>query len=125
MPRQTADLLIQRYESRSARMGPRKARAFGLIDQFERVGKISVGKKVRKAIQHIDREVKRLANLPRRAASAIGDHRRGHGRAMRAVAAIDLLDDLFSPVATWQIDVDVRPALSSLTEEALEENIEL
>src|SRR5437762_2980363 len=39
------------------------------------------------------------------------------------VAAVDVLDDLFSPVTTREVEVDVRPLAALLGEEALEEEV--
>ena len=69
-------------------------------------------------------QVERLANFARRAASAIADDVRGHGRAVFAIAAINFLDDALAPVAARQIDIDVGPALAAFAQEAFEEKFD-
>src|SRR5213075_944595 len=44
-----------------------------------------------------------------------------HGGAALAIAAVDVLDDLLSPVAAREVEVDVGPLAALLGEEALEE----
>src|SRR4051794_36638178 len=67
--------------------------------------------------------MQRLADLTRRATPAIRDHIRRHGGAMFAVAAIDFLDDLLTPLAAGQIEIDVGPAFAALVQEALEDEM--
>ncbi len=44
---------------------------------------------------------------------------------MRAVALVDVLDDLLALVARWQIEIDVGPLAALFGEEALEEQLHL
>ncbi len=62
----------------------------------------------------------RLGRLARGHAVAVGDHVRGHRRAVPAVAPVDVLDHLLALVAGRQVDVDVRPFAAFLGQEALE-----
>ena len=66
-------------------------------------------------------KAKRLAHFARGGAAAIGDDVGSHRRAQRAIALIDVLNDLFALVAGWQIEIDVRPLAAVLAEESLEE----
>src|SRR5205814_8233201 len=61
-------------------------------------------------------KVEGFAKLARRTAIAIGDHVSGHGRAVFAVTAINLLDQRFATVATGKIKIDVRPAFPALVQ---------
>src|SRR2546427_8811102 len=73
------------------------------------------------AIHLLEREAERLARLAHGAARAVADDGRRHGGAALAVAAVDVLDDLFAAIAGGQIEVDVGPLAALLGEEALEE----
>ena len=77
----------------------------------------------REAIDDIWRKVQRLADFAHGAAAAIGDDVGGHGRAMFAIAAIDLLDHALATVAAGKVQIDVGPCLSAFAEEAFEEQI--
>src|SRR5439155_24749462 len=65
--------------------------------------------------------------LARGRSRAIGDHVRGHRRARRAVALVDVLDDFFALVTAGEVEIDVGPRLvpgrigALLGKEALEE----
>src|SRR5205809_7023199 len=78
---------------------------------------------MRKPIQSIRRQVQRLADLPRRASSAIRDYIRGHGRAVFAVTPVNFLDHTLAAVAARQIEVDIRPAFSAFAQETLEDQM--
>src|SRR6185369_5183277 len=54
-------------------------------------------------------------------ASAVADHVGCHGRAMFAVATIDLLNYRFTAVAAWKVDVNVGPIFASLAQESFKE----
>ena len=66
-----------------------------------------------------------LGDLARGRAVAVGDDVRRHGRAVRAVALVDVLDDPLALVARGEVEVDVRPLAALLGEEALEEELHL
>ena len=68
-------------------------------------------------------QAEHLADLAHRRARAIGDAVGGHGAAALAVLLVDVLDDLFAPVARRQIEVDVGPLAALLRQEALEEQL--
>ena len=101
-------------------------RQTGLLDlrlQIERVRKIAVREKMRKAIENARRKIQRLADLARRAPAAIGDHVRGHGRAVFAVAPVNFLDHALAPIAARQIEIDVGPAFAALAQKTLEDEM--
>src|SRR5881296_3505619 len=76
---------------------------------------------LRQPVHLLEREAERLARLAHGAARAVADDGRRHGGAALAVAAIDVLDDLFAAVPGRQVEVDVGPLAALLGEEALEE----
>src|ERR1043166_4251906 len=80
-------------------------------------------KKMRKSLQDIGREIQSLPNLPRGAASAIGNDVRGHGRAVFAVTPVNFLDDTLAAISARQIEIDIRPAFPAFAEEAFEDQI--
>ena len=71
----------------------------------------------------LGREAEHLAHLAHGALRAVGDDVRGHARAARAVALVDVLQDLLAAIARRQVDVDVRPLAALLGEEALEQEL--
>ena len=85
--------------------------------------KIAVREKMRETVQNIRGKIQRFADLARRAASAISDDVRGHGRAVFAVTPINFLDDAFAPIAARQIEIDVRPAFAAFAEETFEDEM--
>ena len=120
MPRQSVDRAIQIDERRHARM---RFRQTGLLDlrlQIERVRKIAVREEMRKAIENARRKIQRFADFARGAAAAIGNHVRGHGRAMFAVTPINFLDDALAPIAARQIEIDVGPAFAAFVQKTFE-----
>src|SRR5215469_1653856 len=94
----------------------RQTGGFDLRFQFHRVGKIAAGKQVREPVDDARRKIECLADLADRAASAIGDHIRGHGRAVFTVTAINFLDHRFPAIAAGQIEIDIWPAFAALVE---------
>ena len=62
----------------------------------------------------------RLADVAHRAARAVAGQRGGERGAVRAVLAVDVLDDLFAPLVL-EVDVDVRRLVALLRDEALEQ----
>ena len=94
----------------------RQTGGFDLRFQFHRVREIAAGEQMRKPVDDAGGKVERFANLARRTAPAIGDHVRGHGRAVFAVTAINFLDHRFATVATGKIKIDVRPAFPVLVQ---------
>src|SRR5207253_11132646 len=105
MPRQSVNRLIQTDERRHSRM---RFRQTGLLDlrlQIERVREIAVREQMREAIENARRKIERFANLACGAAPAITDHVRSHGRAMFSVAPINFLNDRFTAVAAWKIEI--------------------
>ncbi len=121
VPRQTVDRLIKRDERRHPRMRRRQPGLLDLRREVHRVREIAVGEEAREAVENIWRKVEHLADLARRAAAAIRDDVRRHGRAVFAVTAINFLDHALAPVAAGQIKIDVRPALPALAQETLED----
>ena len=71
------------------------------------------------------RAAQRLGRLARGHPVAVGDHVRGHRRAVPAVAPVDVLDHLLALVAGRQVEVDVRPLAAFLGQEALEQQVHL
>src|SRR5437764_214505 len=101
-------------------------RQTGLLDlrgKIERVRKIAAREQVRKAIENVRGKIQRFTDFARRAASAISNHVRRHGRAVLAITAVNFLDHAFTPVAAGQIEIDIGPALSAFAEETLEDKI--
>ena len=123
MARQSVNRLIEPDERRHARMRLGQTRLLDLRLEIERVREIAVREKVREAVENVRRKIERLADLARRAAAAIGDDVRGHGRAVFAVTAINFLDDAFAPIAARQIEIDVRPAFAAFAQETLEDEM--
>ena len=113
MARQSVNRLIQPDECRHPRMRLRQTGLLDLRREIESVRKIAVRKEMRKTVENVRRKIERLADLARRAPSAIGDHVRGHGRAMFAVTPINFLDHAFAPIAARQIEIDIRPAFAA------------
>jgi hypothetical protein len=77
------------------------------------------------AVHLLEREAERLADLARRRARPVGDDVGGHGGAVRAVALVDVLDNLLALVAGGQVEVDVRPLAALLGQEAFKEELHL
>jgi hypothetical protein len=77
--------------------------------------------KARQPAQRVRIEAQRLAGFTRRGLAAIGNDVGRHGRAEFAVPLIHVLDRLFALVFRRQIEVDVRPLVSALAQEPLEE----
>ncbi len=63
------------------------------------------------------RQAQRLADLADRHARAVVDHGRDDGRAVAAVAAVDILHHLLAPLVL-EVDVDVRRLVAVLREKA-------
>src|SRR5437667_4580724 len=78
---------------------------------------------MRETIDDARRKIQRFADLARRAAPAITDHVRGHGRAMFAIAAINFLNHGFATVAAGKIQIDVRPAFAALVQKTFEDKM--
>ena len=78
---------------------------------------LPVADKARETRELLFFEAERLAHFARRRAAAIGDDVGGHGRAQRAVALVDVLDDLFAMIARGQIEIDVGPFAAVLAQE--------
>ena len=91
--------------------------------EIERVREIAIRKKMRKPIQGIRRQVQRLADLTRRASSAISDDVRRHGRAVFAVTPVNFLDHALAAVAARQIEIDIRPAFPAFAQKSLEDQM--
>ena len=121
--RQTIHRAIKRKERLGARVVQGHAGLLKLRAQFQRVREIAIGKEMGKPSQHIIGKIERFADFARGAAASISDHIRGHGGAATAIAPINFLNGLFAAVAAGQIQIDIRPALAALAEEALKEQI--
>src|SRR5213080_3570136 len=78
---------------------------------------------MREAIENAWRKIERFANLACGAAPAVCNHVRGHGRAVFAVTPINFLDHGFAAVATWKIEIYIRPAFPAFVQEPLEHQI--
>ncbi len=76
-------------------------------------------------IDLFERKAQGLADLARRRPCAVGDDIGGHGGAVRPVALVDVLDDLFALVAGGQVEIDVGPLAALLGQEALEQELHL
>ena len=78
---------------------------------------------LREPILLLAREPECLGCLASCRTIAVGDDVGGHRRAVRAVALVHVLDDLFALIAGWQIEIDVRPLAALLGEETLEQQV--
>src|SRR5947207_4367185 len=78
---------------------------------------------MRKAIENAGRKVERLADLARRAASAITDYVRGHCCPVFAVAPINFLDHRLAAITTWKVEIDIGPAFAAFVQEPFEHEI--
>ena len=79
------------------------------------------GAEVGEAIGDGFREAEDFGHLAKGRAWFIGDDIGGHGGTAGSVFLKDVLDDGFAALAGREVDIDVRPRLSILGEEALEE----
>ncbi len=120
MPRQSINCAIQPDERRHARMVFRQTSLLDLRFEIERVREIAIRKQMGKTIDDARRKIERLADFASRAAAAITDNIRCHGRAVFAVATINFLDHCFAPIAAGKIQIDVRPAFAALVQESFE-----
>ena len=91
-------------------------RVFGIVIAPHR-------REARDFVERGDVEAEDLAGFARGESSAIGDHVRGHRRAVLAVALVDVLDDALALVAAGKIDIDVGPFAALFGEKAFEEQI--
>src|SRR5262245_59504832 len=121
MPRQILDSRPEHGEAPDARRC-RIATGLGQMLRQELLGILiaPVRDELREPVAHVARKPERLTDLARRAATAIRDDVRRHSGAEPAVAAIDVLDDRFAPVAARQIEVDVGPLVARLAEKTFE-----
>src|SRR5436853_877094 len=78
---------------------------------------------MREAIENARRKIERFADLARGTAPAITDHVRSHGRAMFSVAPINFLNDRFTAVAAWKIEIDIGPAFAAFVQEPFKHQI--
>src|SRR5207302_2685158 len=78
---------------------------------------------MREAIENARSQIERLPDLARSAAAAITDYVRGHGRAVFSVAAINFLNDRFTPIAAGKIEIDIGPAFPAFVQEPFENEI--
>ena len=74
------------------------------------------------AIHERPREAKRIAHFPHSGAGPIRDEVADHPRVLRAVALVDVLDDLLSPLGA-EVDVDVRVRRAALVDEPFEQEV--
>ncbi len=74
------------------------------------------------AVHERSREAQRVAHLADRRAGPIGDDVADHARVRRAVALVDVRDDLL-PARRGEVDVHVRVGGAALVDEALEEEL--
>src|SRR5262249_25483542 len=124
MPRQILDSSPEHGEAPDARRC-RIATGLGQMLRQELLGILiaPVRDELRESVAHVAREPERLPDLARRAATAIRDDVGGHSGAEPTVAAIDVLDDRFAPVAARQIEIDVWPLVARLAQESLEQEL--
>ncbi len=84
---------------------------------------LPVADELGQSLDEVGRQAEGFPHLARAAPAAIGNHVGRHGRAVPAVALVDVLDDLLAAVAARQVEVDVGPLPALLGEEALEEQL--
>ena len=90
-----------------------------------RINELEVVHRLRKPI-HLHRvEAERLPHLARRAAPTVRDDVGRHRRAEAPVFLVHVLDDLLTPIAARQIEVDVGPLPALLRQKPLEQQIHL
>src|SRR5262249_61335047 len=82
-----------------------------------------VAEELGEPIAHVRREPERLTDLARRAPASIRDDVGGHPRAEPSVAAVDVLDHRFAPLAARQIEGDVGPLAPRLAPEPPEHEL--
>src|SRR6266699_1858877 len=75
------------------------------------------------AIQNRWRKIERLADFARGAPPTIGNHICRHGGAVFSITAINFLNQTFSPITAWKIEIDIGPAFAALVKKALENQI--
>ncbi len=124
MPGQVLDLVKEPGEELDAGIprvetGPAEAALEGVA----RVLVLEAAHETREPVDLVLGQVEDLADLAGGAPVAIGDDVRGHGRAPRAVALVDVLDRALAAVAAGQVEVDVGPLAALLGQEALEEQV--
>ena len=122
--RQVLDLVEEPREERDAPVAAVEPGALeAALQRVVRVHELEAAHVLRQAVDLVLRDPEHLADLARGAAVAVGDDVRGHGRAGRPVALVDVLDDPLAPVPARQVEVDVGPLPALLGEEALEEQL--
>ncbi len=67
-------------------------------------------------------DAQRARHIANRAARAVADHRGGERRALAAVFAVDVLDDLLAPFVL-EVDIDIRRLIALAADEALEQQL--
>src|SRR5262249_36836232 len=118
-PRQLPD---DAHEERDRRRAGGDAAVAELGGELVLVVGVAVrAEKLRQAVDLLERQPERLPGLAYGAPGPVADDRRRHRRAALAVATVDVLDNLLSPIPARQVEVDVRPLAALLGEEALEE----
>ncbi|HTI38097.1 MAG TPA: hypothetical protein VL484_11080 [Vicinamibacterales bacterium] len=131
MTRQILNLRPQPPELLNGRMETVHARVAQVaFERFLRIDPLELIHDFRERVDLRRLEPEDLADFPRRAAAAIGDHVRGHGgprtagrQPGRAVLFVDVLDHTLATVAARQIEIDVRPLASLFRQKSLEEQI--
>src|SRR5262249_48639402 len=79
------------------------------LERVVRVHVLEPAHEAREAVDLLGGKAEDLADLAGGAAVAVGDDVRGHGRAPRAVALVDVLDHALAAVAPRQGEVPVPP----------------
>jgi hypothetical protein len=124
MARQTLDAPYERDQQRDARRVRIDAAVPELCGELVVLVVPAVrAEQLREPIDLVEPEAERLPDLADGATRAVADDGRRHGGAARAVATIDVLDDLLATVAGRQVEIDVGPLAALLGEEALEEEV--
>ena len=76
---------------------------------------------LREPVEPVGGQAEGLADVAQRTARPVGDQRRGERRALAAVLAVDVLDDLLAPLML-EVHVDVRRLVALAGDEALEQH---
>ena len=90
--------------------------------RIDRVAAVPPGHRLRQGIEEAGVEPEGAAHVPDGAARAVGDEGGGEGRAVAAVAFVDVLDDLLASLVL-EVHVDVRRLVALGGDEALEEEV--
>ena len=90
--------------------------------RVERFALVPPGHGLRQQIDQVEVEPQGLADIADRASRPVGDKGGGEGRAVAAVALVDVLNHLLAPFVL-EVDIDVRRFVALLRDEALEQHV--